>query len=363
MTIDVNKIQITNLNLINNTNKKVGFRGTTDPIPNDTVELSQKKKGISNGAKIAIGLGTIGAIVGGILLHKHYSKDVAQQAVNELTQAAKDLVTQGRITQKEADLFNQIHNLEGEEFVTKAYELIAKDMNLEKVPKLVVSMEDKGSTLGHTGQDITIFIKGYERAYGKEHAKEEIINIIRHELEHYKQDLIVFLQKGERAFQDAHYQHIMRYIENKALLRGASGEDLAAVIREEAERVGSSVRCGQHMEELYKAIYEHDSPINTIKKMTPCDFEKLNLTQEEKAKADEYLEGLQTYMRNCFPDNYLVNGRWNDSVIRGNDVAERLVTSYCNTGYWRNPIEIGARQVGDALRDKFIAFVEAMKQV
>jgi hypothetical protein len=188
-----------------------------------------------------------------------------------------------------------------------------------------------------------------------------MVNAIRHELEHYKQDLIVFSQKGENALQDAYYQHIQSYIENKALLRGTSGEYLAAVIREEADRVGSTVRCGQSLDDLYKKMYEHDSPITTIRKMTPCDFEKLNLTQEEKAKADEYLEGLRNYMRDCFPDNFFVDGRWNDSVIRGNDIAEMLVSYYSNIGYWRNPIEIGAREAGHALRDKYKIFIEAMK--
>lgn len=62
MTIDVNKIQITNTNSINNTIQKVSFRGATDPIPNDTVEISSKKKGMSNTAKWGIGLGTVGAL-------------------------------------------------------------------------------------------------------------------------------------------------------------------------------------------------------------------------------------------------------------------------------------------------------------
>ena len=297
MAIDVNKIQIANANSINNTVQKVGFRGTTDPIPNDSVELSTKKKGMSNGAKIASVLGAAGVIAGGILLHRHFSAksatEAVQQTTKELSQAVKDLVTQGRMTQKEAEIFNEIHNLEGEEFVTKAYELIAKNMNMEKVPKLIVSMEDKGNTLGHTGKDITIYVKGYEKFYGKEHAKEGIIDVIRHELEHYKQDLIVFLQKGDNAMQEAYLEHISRYIQNKAILRGGSGENLDAVIREEAERVGSSVRCSHgNIDELLRMIYEHDSPINTIRTMTPCDFEKLKLTSEEKAKADEYLEGL-----------------------------------------------------------------------
>ena len=35
-------------------------------------------------------------------------------------------------------------------------------------------------------------------------------------------------------------------------------------------------------------MFEHDTPIQTIRTMTPCDIEKLHLTPEKLAKADEY---------------------------------------------------------------------------
>ena len=64
MTIEVNKIHIANANFINNNDTlKVAFKGTTNPIPDDTVEIS-KKKGLSNNAKWGIGLGTLAAVVG-----------------------------------------------------------------------------------------------------------------------------------------------------------------------------------------------------------------------------------------------------------------------------------------------------------
>ena len=64
MTIDVNKIPITDVNSINHITQKTEFKGTTAPIPNDSVEISSKKKGLSNGAKWGIGIGTLAAVVG-----------------------------------------------------------------------------------------------------------------------------------------------------------------------------------------------------------------------------------------------------------------------------------------------------------
>ena len=64
MTIEVNKIGVNNtIGSIQN-NNIVAFRGTTNPISDDTVEISSKKKGLSNTAKWGIGLGTFAAVVG-----------------------------------------------------------------------------------------------------------------------------------------------------------------------------------------------------------------------------------------------------------------------------------------------------------
>ena len=76
MTIDVNKIPITDVNSIINITQKTEFKGTTAPIPNDSVEISSKKKGLSNGAKWGIGIGTLAAVIGiGITLVNKANKN------------------------------------------------------------------------------------------------------------------------------------------------------------------------------------------------------------------------------------------------------------------------------------------------
>lgn len=76
MSIELSKIPIANINAIYNSPQKFAFRGTTTPLPNDTVEFSKEKQGTSLGAKISIGLGTIG-IIGltiGLLARKKRNK-------------------------------------------------------------------------------------------------------------------------------------------------------------------------------------------------------------------------------------------------------------------------------------------------
>ena len=75
MTIEVNKIGVNNTVNSTQTNNTAAFRRTTAPISDDTVELSLKKKGLSNTAKWGIGIGTLATIVGlGFLLVKKTNK-------------------------------------------------------------------------------------------------------------------------------------------------------------------------------------------------------------------------------------------------------------------------------------------------
>ena len=386
MTIEVNKVQVTNANSITkNDTQKVAFRGTTSPIPNDSVEISSKKKGISNGAKIASILGAIGVIVGGILLHKHFSAksatEAVQQTTKELSQAVKDLVSQGRITQKEAEMFNEIHNLEGEEFVTKAYELIAKDMGLPKYPKLNISHETGMQSLGHSGKEITIYIDNYERTYGKEQLKPEILSTLRHELEHYKQDLIIFLQKGDIPYFEAFTKRYLDRVNMRGIQSGK--QSVEDIILDEVHKQGfnnvtrirtnSSGSCQDwnintnngeisFVDVVAKKVFEKETPIVTIRSMTPNELEQLNFTQEELSKANEYLEGVRKYRSSDWlnPEFFLPDGNYNLQTIKNNACASDTFNSLVER-YFNNPLEVGAIHAGETFRDKFRAFLDAIK--
>ena len=373
MSIELNKIQIANTNC---NPQKVSFRGTTSPIPNDTVEISSKKKGMSNGAKVASVLGTIGVIVGGILLHKHFSTKSAtetiQQTTKKLSQAVRDLVTQGRMTQKEAELFNEIHNLEGEEFVTKAYELIAKDMGFEKYPRLVINKTPNLPDLAHTGEDITIYLKSYEREYGN-NVKEELVNSIRHELEHYKQDLIMVKTKGEEAYKDAYIAGRKFRIADKArLLDGNDVESLGIddfysrierVLIEDAAKLGINNPKEVGEDTVLERVFEHETPIKLIRTLTERDWAKLHFTEGELVRADEYLLSTRFYKSSgCFPQEYfLPNGEFDLDKIVQNQLADRIFRECLGRGYDNNPLELGAREAGESLRDKLRAFLDAIK--
>lgn len=283
-----------------------------------------------------------------------------QQVKTELSQGVKNLVSQGIMTQKEAEIFNEIYNLEGEEFVRKAYELIAKNMGLEIYPKLNVSLENNGNNLGHAGQDITIFLRGYEKFYGKENAKAEILNALRHELEHFKQDIIIYLQKGEEAYFEAFQKQKISDFARKAALR--EDDHFTTVLDEEALHYGYFPKGQADISELCKVAFEHDTPIKIIRTMTAQDFEKLHIQDYELDEADSLLWGLETYTCDgCFPNKFKKpDGTLDYKKIASDDIARRIMDSIIGSGYLENFLETQARDAGEKLRDKFKYFQETI---
>ena len=381
MTISTNFYTTNNqlLDLPHNTN----FRGNPVSIPqnkHDTVEIqeklkTEKKKGLSTNAKIGIGLGVIATVVGGLLLHKNFANKVSsegQQVTRDFSQAVKNLINEGRISTKEAEIFDELKGLDGDEFITKAYDLLSRDMGLVKVPKLNIGHDGHIDLRGHTGKDITIYPDGFPH----DNKKAEILNTLRHELEHYKQHLIVFLKKGDVAEQKAFKEQMYRRISVQAVMKDLETSDLQLL--EECHRYGytdigtvvhgnagqMSVKANGRIvpfSDVIKAAYEHDTPIQTIRSITPCEWERMNFSQEELAKADEYLEGIRKYASpGWMPERFFANGgHFNIQEIYGNAGASNLL-SELRERYVENIIEREAIHSGETLRDKFIEFLRAI---
>ena len=113
--------------------------------------------------------------------------------------------------------------------------------------------------------------------------------------------------------------------------------------------------------DVIKIAYEHDTPIQTIRSITPCEWERMNFSQEELAKADEYLEGIRKYASpGWMPERFFINGgSLNLQEINKNAGASNLVL-HLRERYVENIIERDALQFGEGLRNKFIEFLRAV---
>ena len=380
MTISTNFYTTNNqlLNLPHNTN----FRGNPISIPQDkpdTVEAqgkfkTEKEKGLSTNAKIGIGLGVIATVVGGLLLHKNFANKVSsegQQVTREFSQAVKNLINEGRISTKEAEMFDELKGLEGEEFITRAYDLVARDMGLTKYPKLIVDKTPNCPNLAHAGEDITVYLKSYERDFGN-NTKEELLDFVRHELEHYKQSLIMFKQEGEEAYKEAFIAGKRYRIGDKARLmsedslgnidRERWADNIETILNEEARKVGIAEPEESTAEIILERIFEHETPIKTIRSMTENDWANIHFSEEELSKAHNYLLSTRSYRStDCFTQEYfLPNGTLDYDKIMLNPYAHEIMDRFYHEGYVQNPLEVGAKEAGETLRDKFIEFLRAI---
>lgn len=156
MTIKINKIQSANVDSISNPIQKSAFRGTKDSVQNDTVELSQKKE-TSNGIKIAIGLGTIAAIVTlGILGRKgklgSYIQELLGGAKKE-TEQIKDSLEKllekykekkiSELTTEEKNKIMEALNPENKAEIKTQIETEFETMKDKKVPDVVDYVKNK----------------------------------------------------------------------------------------------------------------------------------------------------------------------------------------------------------------------------
>ena len=213
MTIKVNKIQVANVNSINNNDtQKIAIKGTTNPTSDDTVELSSKKQGLSNNVKSGICLGTICTIIGGIFLYKHFSKNKIKEVFNSVEQIDKkfaeleknlpdvqkkfkEVFLRNSLTEEQTkEILNGYKEVEKlglkstkEEYVKAVFEQAKKNYQIYN-PKMTIKLgntthwEASCGYCTHANEAINITEKGMQSS------RPQLFEIIHHELRHAKQN-------------------------------------------------------------------------------------------------------------------------------------------------------------------------------
>lgn len=161
----------------------------------NTVELSNnKKQELSDGAKWGIGLGLTALASVGIYFATRGKGKIKLNANQEAK--IKELITNGKLDDKHAEIFKSIEHLEGDEFIKEAYKRIAKSMGYGKLscpPLEICSRNNSSST---SLRRIRIDKLGFS-------TKEKQIGAIRHELEHFRQDEIMYRALGKESYLNA----------------------------------------------------------------------------------------------------------------------------------------------------------------
>jgi len=198
MSVSTN-IQTINFNKPVQQNAQKTFRSQTVPArdyPPDAVEINGKKKsGMSNGAKLGIGLGilTVGTFIAAIALNK-----INKVTPTKLQQVFNDVYMREDITVEQAkniaNKFKEIEKIENrEDFIKAAFEETKKNFGFADKPIKLTFAQAKGSEYGWCLKDNSA-INITENC-----PRRSIISCLHHEFRHAKQNELMFNEFPEYA--------------------------------------------------------------------------------------------------------------------------------------------------------------------
>ena len=116
----------------------VSFKAT------EHIQTKPKKEGLSTGAKWGIGLGLTALAGIGIYIATKGRGKINLNANQEAK--IKELISNGKLDEKHAEIFKSIEHLEGDDFIKEAYNRIAKYMGYNKSTCPVLEITSKNSS-------------------------------------------------------------------------------------------------------------------------------------------------------------------------------------------------------------------------
>jgi len=212
----MNSIVPINLNNINFPKNKLitspNFK-SSNVAQSDVVELHKNTtKNVSNEAKLAIGLGIIGTIIGGILIHKHFNKNKLKEAfqsveqidkrfaelernLSDVQKKFKEVFLRDDLTEEQTkEILNGYKEVEKlglkstkEEYVKAVFEQAKKNYQIYN-PQMTIDIKGRtnwDASCGfctHANEGIHITQKGLQES------RSRLFEIMHHELRHAKQN-------------------------------------------------------------------------------------------------------------------------------------------------------------------------------
>lgn len=323
------------------------------PVVVETSPKNGKKWIVATTAITSVALATL-------MIYKKLAKG-AQQVSGLLSDSVRRLVDDGRLSLKEAEMFESIKGLEGDEFISTVYQKLAGVLGLKHVPELKIVHDASSMNTGHYGKNITINPDAYPAVPDR---KMLILGDIRHELEHFRQDLVSLAYGGEDEYTRAFLgmkanQYAMRHFGSKNFLQedcmkyGIDYESLPRRIVDGREEIGISP-------ELVDALLRNEKPFAVFQRYNGPDvvgmFDEAQLTRGE-----EYLDGMTRYLSLDWLPELELRYLQNPSSLSAEEL-ERVDTALLQmfrTNYFDNVLEVSAEEASRNIRDKYRIFLDA----
>ena len=246
---------------------------------------------------------------------------LASQLESDVVNFSTEINNQHVLLQKLIPMFRNIKNKNGQEFVDTAYQDMIRLLDLQGIaPEKIVGVNKKWFSGGFDSLQNTI-------KYSERLSKEDIINLIAHELTHCKQTATILRTEGLGSMEYA-----------KALAENVTRNDVkffqgrfsSSYLRGELEQARAHGYEAQFLQEFINADTRKFLQIIESNFAHILELPKIKANSPEGIKALKYLEGQRTY--EFIP---IIGGdKYNNNILekeayKMGDTIEKLYREFC----------------------------------
>ena len=345
-------LQINSLNNIQNNQKPqmnatfkanpVATTNTLERTPaTDTLQIKSKKEGLSTGAKWGLGALALAGVGTAIYFATRCRGKINLNASQEAK--IKELISNGKLDEKHAEIFKSIEHLEGDDFIKEAYNRIAKSMGYGRLTRPRLEIISNNSSSATNVRRIQIDKLGFA-------TKEEQIGVIRHELEHFRQKDIKFRALGKDAYLGAEVEASINKLKyNEKFCMDKFGKKYSELTEQELQAYRKQLRT------------ELDNPENfDILELLLAEKGKISKGSKEYAEAEILLQATKEYISPTAVVNEPLTRELVRKIKKENPELRKKLEE-ASDKYYNNYLETEAKSVENKLKEMYQHFCGAIK--
>lgn len=313
----------------------VNFKAT------EHIQTKPKKEGLSTGVKWGLGALALAGVGTAIYFATRGRGKINLNASQEAK--IKELISNGKLDEKHAEIFKSIEHLEGDDFIKEAYNRIAKSMGYNQSTCPVLEITSKNSSSSTNVRRIQIDKLGFA-------TKEQQVGAIRHELEHFRQKDIMYRALGKDTTLDAMVEPSINKLKyNEQFCIEKLGKKYSELTERELQAYRNQLRT------------KFDKPENfDILELLLAKKGKISKGSKEYAEAEKILKARKEYIT----PTAVVNEPLTEELAKKLKVENPKLFSdiqKANHIYQNSYLETEARSVEGKIREMYRNFCEAIK--
>lgn len=313
----------------------VSFRAT------EHIQTKPKKEGLSTGAKWGLGALALAGVGTAIYFATRGRGKINLNASQEAK--IKELISNGKLDEKHAEIFKSIEHLEGDEFIKEAYNRIAKSMGYGRLTRPRLEIISNNSSSATNVRRIQIDKLGFA-------TKEKQIGAIRHELEHFRQKDIKYRALGKDAYLGAEVEASINKLKyNEKFCIDKFGKKYSELTEQELQAYRKQLRT------------ELDNPENfDILELLLAEKGKISKGSKEYAEAEKLLQATKEYITPTAVVNEPLTVELAKRLkVENPELRKKLEEA--SQKYYNNYLETEAKSVEGKMIEMYRNFCEAIK--